>query len=107
MIKRWDRAKLPPEVIESIITVFEDSLEKNCILVSGDFDDEDSASDGFDIINGIPSSVLKDFADENNIHLQTLLGYLRSCNYFLRGTKKINIFYLFPNLSRSVLSLLK
>jgi hypothetical protein len=55
------------ERVEEIIYLFEDSFDKG--------------------EGGIPHTVIKDLAKENNICCVTLLKYLESCNYKLRANR--------------------
>ena len=55
------------ERVEEIIYLFEDGFDKGEI--------------------GIPHTVIKDLAKENNIRYTTLLEYLTVCNYKLRATR--------------------
>jgi len=55
------------ERVEEIIYLFEDGFDKGAI--------------------GIPHTVIKDLAKENNIYCITLLKYLESCNYKLKASR--------------------
>lgn len=66
--------KINKEKLEEIIVFFEENLDNNKAILNYDF------------FNGIPSCIFKEIALEYNIDHVTLLKYLRSCNYLLKGT---------------------